>query len=171
MIRKRLSQTAIDSESSTPFTVLLAIGDKGSVFVETVHDSLEDSIAEVVGLHRADRLAILIEPETLLAGDLLDPRILLKRHKHIGLGVGKGVNALVGEHHLTEKLILLHKIHPWGNLLIDSEFIALEDIGVNLGADSVKSGLISDTSLNQLLSEGDNAVFFLPSLDFFLGTI
>ena len=88
-----------------------------------------------------------------------------------GLGVAQGVDALVGEHHLTEKLILLHKIHPRGNLLINSEFVALEDIGVNLGADSVKSGLISDTSLNQLLSEGDNAVFLLPSLDFFLGAV
>ena len=171
MVRDGLRQSAIDCEGTAPLTVLFTVGNEGSILVETVDDSLEDTVTEVVGLHAADGFAVLVEPETFLSCNLLDPGVVLKRHKHVGLGVGKRVDALVGEHHLTQKLILLYEIHSRRDFFIYRELVALEDIGIDLGADCVKGSLVSHSGLDELLAESHDAVFLLPSLDLFLCTI
>ncbi len=171
MIWQSLGQSSVDSESAAPLTVLLTVSDQRGILVETIGHSLEYSVPDVVGLHLAGRLAVLVEVEPGLAGDLLHTRILLQRHIHVRLRVAEGIDALVGEHHVAQKLALLHEIHSRRELRVDGKFIALEYVGVNLLADSVKGGLISHTCILQFLTEGYDAVFLLPSLDLLLCTV
>ena len=87
MVRKGLGKSAIYGEGSAPLTVLLTVSYQAGVLVEAVHNSLEDTVADVEGLHLADGLAVLFKIESLLSGNLLDSGVLLKRHKHVGLGI------------------------------------------------------------------------------------
>ena len=171
MIRQSLGQSSIDCESAAPLTVLLAVGDEGGILVEAVNDCLEYSVPDVECLHLAGRLAVLVEVEPGLAGNLLHARVLLKRHVHVRLRVAQGVNALVGEHHVAQKLALLHKIHTWRKLGVDGKLVAIEYVGVDLGADSVESGLVGHPGLFQPLAESDDAVLLLPGLDLLLCTV
>ena len=171
MVRQSLGQSSIDSESATPLTVLLTVSDQRSILVEAVGDGLEYSVPDVVGLHLAGRLAVLVKIEPGLAGNLLDARILLQRHIHIRFRVAEGVDALVGEHHITKELTFLHEIHARGKFGVDGKLVAFEYVGVNLLADSAESGLISHPGLFQSLTERQDAIFLLPGLDLLLCTV
>ena len=111
MVRDGLGQSAIYGECSAPLAVLLSVGNQARILVEAVHDGLEKTVLDVVNLHLADRLAVLVEVEPFLARNLLDPRIFLQRHKHVRLGVRKRIDALVGEHHIAEQLVVVYEVH------------------------------------------------------------
>jgi len=75
VVRQGFGHTAINGKGTTPVSVFLAIGYQGGIFVEAVHDGFENTVAELVLFHFAERLAIGIEGETFLGSNFLDPAV------------------------------------------------------------------------------------------------
>src|SRR5690554_6203738 len=65
MVGKRLGHSAVNGKGTTPVAVLFTVCDKGSILVESVHDSFEDGIAQLELLHLAEGFAVGIEGKTL----------------------------------------------------------------------------------------------------------
>ena len=138
MRRQRLGEAAIDGKGAAPLAILFAIGDKAGVLVETIDDGFKESVADVERLHLADGLAFGILVETLLTGNLLDARVLLHGMVDLGCGVGKGVGASVGEHHIAQQFALLDKVHARRKRVVDSQLVHLKEHVLHLLLDGVE---------------------------------
>ena len=171
MVRDGLGQSAIYGECSAPLAVLLSVGNQARILVEAVHNGLEKTVLDVVNLHLADRLAVLVEVEPFLARNLLDPRIFLQRHKHVRLGVRKRIDALVGEHHFAEQLVVVYEVHSRGQGLVDGELVHLVHKVLDGFLYRIEFFLACNACLDELLAVCDDAILLEPGLDLLLGAV
>ena len=171
MVGKGFGQAAVHGEGTTPFAVLLSVGDEGRILIEPVHDGFEETVLDVVHLHLGHRLSFRIQVEAALAGDGFYARVLFHRVVDLRFGIAEGIHAAVGEHHVAQELILFHEVHARRYGLIDGQFVHLKDDLLHLGLDLVQVFLFRHTGLDQLAAESEDAVFGFPGGDFLFGPI
>ena len=121
-VRNDIHQAAVDSISAAPVTHVFAIGDERRVFVVLVDQRLKDRVADVVDLHVGELIAVLIEREVLLLGQVSIALAALLRASNVQLLIGSahGADGLVGEHQVCKVIRVLVEVDIRRDLLVVS---------------------------------------------------
>ncbi len=168
MIGQGLGEPAVDAESATPVTVLLAKGDHRGVDCKAVQQRLEDGIADVVQLQLGHRLAV-HHGRAHLAGDLVDARVLGQVPQELGLALVETLDASGREHDAAHHLGT--DIDTRARVIVDRQAEHVEDQILDGAACLVQRRLLHRTARQDMFAKALYAVRRLPLLHLFAAAI
>ena len=172
VVRNSLGQAAVYCVCAAPVTVVFTVSDEGGILVELIHDSLEETVTNLIYLCLCNGLAVFVVVGTNLVLEALVTSVFFLGSKNVGFTGGvKRRNVLVGEHDACDSIGILVEIHSGREVVIDSKSADLGHAANDNLVDSFKVSLGSELALDELFLVSLDRICFLPSLNLLVSTV
>jgi len=161
VVREALGHPAIDAERAAPVAVLLAIGHHRRIFIEAVHDRLENGLGERQRLRAGQGHAVL-QTEAGLPICHFQAAFFLGL-QDLRLPVGHAIFEPVGEHHIADDI--RRGVDTRGDLQRHGRLQDLHQLADNRLAELVDLRLAGVTVLDQIAPIARQRIVLAPHVD------
>ena len=171
MVGHQLGQAAVDGKGATPVTVLFTVGDQGRIGAEAIEHRFKERVAVLVDLVLRHRLAVGVEGEAFLFGDLLHAQVVFALLQQVRLAVLHLRHPGIGEHDLLDRVRGLLQAHARRDDRVDRQADGLGDGGDDEFVDCGEVGFCGQAGQDEVSLEALDRVMGHPGILLFLGAV